>query len=591
MIRKTKIIATLGPVSSSEEGIRDLILAGVDAMRFNFSHGDHADKKKTFDTLKKVREELGKPITALLDTKGPEIRTGCFEKGKVHLNSGDLFTLTAADLPGDETRVSITYPGLADDVSEGDTILLDDGLIELKVLSTENGEIRTRVQNGGDLSDRKGINVPGVKLSLPYISEADKKDLIFGVETGFDTISASFVRCADDVIALRRYLASIGGEKLKIIAKIESADGVHNIDEILRVCDGVMVARGDMGVEIPLEDVPVMQKVLIKKAYMAGKQVITATQMLESMIKNPRPTRAESTDVANAIYDGTSAIMLSGETAVGKYPIEAVKTMARIALRAESDVDYKKRFMRREERVVDDVTEAISRSTCLMAYDLQASAILAITQMGKTARMVSKYRPGIPIIGCVTDEMVMRQVNLSWGVTPVLLKEQSTTDELFEHAVEMAQRAGLVKHGELVVLTAGVPLGMSGTTNMIKVHIVGNVLVKGQGVNDFVACANLCVAKSEKEALEHFTEGDILCVSTTTNALINLIRKSSGVIAEEEGLESHAAILGRAIDVPVLIGAKGATSILKSGTTVKLDAGRGTVSRADDHPEATGPNA
>lgn len=471
-MRKTKIVATLGPSSCTEETVKKLVLAGMSTARFNFSHGDHMEQKQRLDVLKKVRKELWIPVSAMMDTKGPEVRLGKFRGGKAALRQGQAFTLTTDEILGDDKQASISYKDLPRDVKPGCTILLDDGLIELKVHSQTRTTIETEIINGGMISDRKGVNLPGTFLSMPYLSEKDRSDIAFAVEQGFDFIAASFVRCADDVLKIRALLSVLGGEQIKIIAKIENLDGVQNCDEIIRVSDGIMVARGDMGVEIPLEDVPVIQKKLIKQGYRAGKQVITATQMLESMIHNPRPTRAEATDVANAIYDGTSAIMLSGETAAGSYPIEAVETMARIAERAENDIDYKKRFFADTSRETGDITGAIAHATCTTAYDVGAAAIIAVSKSGETLKTISKFRPSVPIVGCAMDDSVLRQMNLSWGVTPVKLPEQKSTDALFEKAVKVAKKAGLIKTGQIAVLVAGIPLGVSGTTNMIKVHVV-----------------------------------------------------------------------------------------------------------------------
>ena len=382
--------------------------------------------------------------------------------------------MTTDDIEGDNTRVGITYEGLPRDVKKGDTILIDDGLINMEVISKTDVDIVCRVINGGPLSNSKGINVPGVDLSMPYVSEQDEKDIIFGIENDFDFIAASFVRTAGDILQIRRILEENNCYSINIIAKIENLQGVEHIDEIIQVSDGIMVARGDLGVEIPNEDVPVIQKLIIKKVYEAGKQVITATQMLDSMMKNPRPTRAETTDVANAIYDGTSAIMLSGETAAGKYPVEALKTMVRIAERTEEDIDYRKRFFMRDRKSNPDVTDAISHATCTTALDINAKAIVTVTKSGKTARMISKYRPSCPIVGCTTYPNVCRQLNMSWGVVPLLIEEEQETFDLFENAVHSAQVSGLVNNNELVVITAGVPLGISGTTNMLKVQVVGS---------------------------------------------------------------------------------------------------------------------
>lgn len=578
-MRKTKIICTLGPSSNTADMIKKLILAGMDAARFNFSHGDHASHKQVFDTLVQVRKELNRPIPAILDTRGPEVRVKTFKNGKVTLTAGQNFILTGREVEGDETIASITYEDLAKDLRPGACVLIDDGLIELEVERIKGKDIHCRVINGGVMSNSKGINVPGTALSLPYINERDYADIVFGIQTGFDFIAASFVRCADDVLQIRRILDEYDCHSVNIISKIENPQGVENIDEIIRVSDGIMVARGDMGVEIPLEDVPVLQKMIIKKVYNAGKQVITATQMLDSMMKNPRPTRAEATDVANAIYDGTSAIMLSGETASGLYPVEAVKTMARIAEKTENDIDYIKRFRLAGFREYTDVTNAISHATCTTAHDLGAAAILTVSKSGRTVRMISKYRPNCPIVGCTTSEEVSRQLNLSWGVTPLLLEEQSTTDSLFEHAVDVAQKAGLVTEGELVVITAGVPLGISGTTNLMKVQMVGHVLVSGKGVGTGASvCANLCVCQTEEEALARFKDGDILVIPQTSNALLPILKKASGIITEQPGLNSHAAIVGLSLDIPVIVDAENATKILKSGTVVSMDAMRGIVS-------------
>lgn len=578
-MRKTKIICTLGPSSNTADMIQKLILAGMDAARFNFSHGDHMSHKLVFDTLVQVREELNRPIPAILDTRGPEVRIKTFESGKVTLVPDQSFMLTGRDVQGDETMVSVTYEGFARDLRAGGRVLIDDGLIELEVERISGDDIHCRVINGGVVSDRKGINVPGTSLSLPYLNDRDRADIVFGIQTGFDFIAASFVRCADDVLQIRRILDEHNCHSINIISKIENPQGVENIDDIIRVSDGIMVARGDMGVEIPLEDVPVLQKMIIKKVYNAGKQVVTATQMLDSMMKNPRPTRAEATDVANAIYDGTSAIMLSGETASGLYPVEAVRTMARIAEKTESDIDYIKRFKTQGFNVHSDVTNAISHATCTTAHDLGAAAILTVSKSGRTVRMISKYRPNCPIVGCTTSDEVCRQINLSWGVVPLLLEEQNTADSLFENAVDTAQKAGIVTDGELVVITAGVPLGISGTTNLMKVQVVGHVLVSGKGVSTGASvCANLCVCNTEEEALVNFKEGDILVIPQTSNTLLPILKKASGIVTELPGQNSHAAIVGLSLDIPVIVGAQNATRILKSGTVVSIDATRGIVS-------------
>jgi len=467
-MRKTKIICTIGPASNNEETIRELILAGMNVARFNFSHDSHVQQKEKYDRIIKVREELGLPVATLMDTKGPEIRLRDFEEGKAELQSGQIFTLTTEDILGNARRAAITYQNLQNDVSVGNRILIDDGLIEMLVEEIEGSEIRCRVINGGKVSNRKGINVPGAYLSMPYISDTDRADIIFGARTGFEFLAASFVRCKEDVLEIRKILEECDSD-MKIIAKIENMQGIQNLEEILSVSDGIMVARGDMGVEVPMEEVPVLQKKMIKLANAQGKHVITATQMLESMIKNPRPTRAEATDIANAIYDGTTAIMLSGETAAGQYPVQAVKTMARIAECAEEDIDYRSRMVKVATSSKESVTAAIAYATCSTAMDLNAAAIITVTMSGYTAASISRYKPGCPIVGCTVKDRVARQLNLLWGVTPLYMEEAESAEELFRNAVKLAEAEGFVKKGDIVVITAGVPLSVAGNTNMIRV--------------------------------------------------------------------------------------------------------------------------
>lgn len=467
-MRRTKIVCTVGPASQSEEKIRELMLAGMNVARCNFSHGTHEEQGMKFDRVCKIREELGLHVATMIDTKGPEIRLRDFETGKVELKAGQKFTLTSDEIMGDATHVSVTYKDLPSDCKAGMKILLDDGLIELKVDEVNEKNIICSVLNGGMISNHKGVNVPGADLSMPYLSEVDTSDLLFGIEKGFDFIAASFTRTAEDVLAIRKILEE-HNSPMKIIAKIESTQGIKNLNAILAVADGIMVARGDMGVEVPLEEVPVLQKRMIKLAESEGKYVITATQMLESMIEHPRPTRAEATDVANAIYDGTTAIMLSGETANGDYPIEAVKTMARIAERAEEDIDYRGRLEKRKGILAEDTTTAISHATCTIAAEIKADAIISVTMSGFTAGMVSRYKPTCPIIGCATDPRVCRQINLMWGVEPIQIQKENSADELFREAISAAEKAGLLHEGDKVVLTAGIPLGISGKTNMIRV--------------------------------------------------------------------------------------------------------------------------
>ena len=470
-MRKTKIICTIGPSTDDPKVLRQLMLEGMNVARFNFSHANYEEHTRRYNEVVAMREELGLPIATLLDTKGPEIRLGKFKDNKpVEIKNGDEFILTTDEIEGTNKACSISFKGLPQDVKPGTRILINDGVIELQTTKVVCNEISCKVVYGGVLSNNKGVNVPGITLSMPYISERDMADLEFGAKMGYDFVAASFCRSAADIQYLRKFTNCLGWSNVKIIAKIENIDGVNNVDEILEAADGIMIARGDMGVEIPFELIPAIQKELIQKSYNSGKLVITATQMLESMISSPRPTRAEITDVANAIYDGTSAIMLSGETAAGKFPVETVKTMALIAETTEKDINYKARFGKREQSKTKSVTTAISHATVTTAHDLDVSAIITVTKTGNTARMVSKYRPNCGIIGCTTDEKVLRQLNMAWGVTPVLVEEKTNTDDLFAHAIEKAKETRIVKSDDLVVITAGVPLGTSGTTNLLKVE-------------------------------------------------------------------------------------------------------------------------
>ena len=472
MIRKTKIVCTLGPAVDDENILRQMILEGMNIARFNMSHGSHEEHGERLAMLKRLRADLNMPVAALLDTKGPEIRLGDFEQKQVVLKQGQLFTLTTNEILGNKESAYITYSGLPYDVTPGNRILIDDGLVEMEVESVVGEEIRCLVKNTGVISARKGVNVPGAALSLPFINEKDYNDLRFAVEQGFDFVAASFTRTYEDMRELKHILKELGGEKIKVIAKIENSQGVENLDEILSIADGVMVARGDMGVEIPLEEVPVIQKEIIKKVYGVGKQVITATQMLDSMMQYPRPTRAEANDVANAVYDGTSAIMLSGETASGKYPLECVRTMVRIAGRTEQDIDYRKRFLQNKLPTLGSITNAISKATVNAAMELDAKAIVTVTESGRTAYMISRYRPFCPVIACTSKEQTYRQLSLSWGIIPLLIEEKEALDELFEEAIKAVEKASYASEGDVIVLTAGVPIGTSGTTNLLKVHCI-----------------------------------------------------------------------------------------------------------------------
>ena len=471
-MRKTKIVCTLGPATDQDTVLEQLIRIGMNVARCNFSHGSYEEHKERIDKVKELREACHTQTAIMLDTKGPEIRLGIFKEHSVILEPGQTFVLYAEEREGDRDGISISYPNLYQDVEAGTTILIDDGLVEMTAVEIKENQIVCQVKNGGKISDRKGVNVPNAKLSMPFLSEKDKEDILFGIKNDVDFIAASFVRRADDIKKMRKYLDDHGGYDIHIIAKIENREGVENIDEILAAAEGVMVARGDMGVEIPYEEVPVIQKMMIKKCVEAGKQVITATQMLDSMMKHPRPTRAETTDVANAIYDGTSAIMLSGETAAGQYPVEALETMVRIAERTEQDIDYRKRFFAKERKANPDITDAICHATCTTALDLNVRAIVTVTKSGYSARNIARYCPACDIICGAINQKVARQMNLVWGVAPVMLEEKRDLFELFDHALETAEEAGYLKEGDITVITSGVPIGVSGTTNMIKVQIV-----------------------------------------------------------------------------------------------------------------------
>ena len=574
-MRKTKIVCTLGPATDREGVLREMMRAGMNVARFNFSHGTHPEHQARLEVLKALREELNLPVAAMLDTKGPEIRLKSFANGSVALSTGQEFTLTTEDIVGDETRCAITYAELPSDVKEGDTILLDDGLVRLTVLETDSSNIRCRVENDGTMKNNKGVNVPNVRLSMPYMSQRDRDDILFGVEQGFDYIAASFVRTAADVREIRQLLDK-HHSNIRIIAKIENQEGVSNLPDILAVADGVMVARGDMGVEIDFTEIPIIQKDMIAKCVACGKPVITATQMLDSMIENPRPTRAEITDVANAIYDGTSAIMLSGETAAGKYPVEAVRTMDAIALRTEANIECDMP-VRKAKQTKLSITAATAHAACTTAMDIGADAILSVSQRGVTAQMVSRFRPSTTVVALLLDPQVQRQMALYWGVEPITMPFASSTDELVDFAVQAAEKAGIVKQGDLVVVTAGVPVGVSGTTNMIRVCQVGGALLNGIGVGNQKASGPLCVCRTLDDVAEKFHAGDVLVVPYTNNDLLPYIRQAAAVISEEASTDSHTATVGLTLDKPVIVGAANATRRLQDGTMVSVDCVRGVV--------------
>ena len=580
-MRKTKIICTLGPSTDKDGVLRELIANGMNVARFNFSHGSHEEHKGRLDLLKSLREELGKPVAALLDTKGPEIRLKDFKNGTEMLEADQTFTLTTRDVEGTKEICSITYKDLPQDVAPGGTIMLDDGLIKLQIQTVNDIDIVCTVLNNGKIKNKKGVNVPGVHLSMPYMSQRDKDDIIFGIEQGFDFIAASFVRTAQDVYEIRNLLNEYDSN-IRIIAKIENREGVNNIDSILAAADAVMVARGDLGVEIDFTELPGIQKTIIDRSFSFGKPIVTATQMLDSMMVNPRPTRAEISDVANAIYDGTSAIMLSGETAAGAYPVEALKTMSAIAERTEQEGHYLRGRLMEPNTGKISVSDATAHAACLTAKDVNAAAIVTVSESGTTARLLSKYRPQQPIIACVMKEQVQRQLSLSWGITSLMMPLAHSTDELIEMSTALAKENGFLHNGELAVVTAGVPVGISGTTNMIKIHMVGNCLATGVGVgpeNAEVsnATGKACVCRTLDEVRAKFKPGMVLVVPSTSNEMLNYVRDAAALVVEEPGLNSHAAIAGKALLKPTVVGAVGATSHIRDGLMIAVDCAHGSV--------------
>ncbi|NLY20993.1 MAG: pyruvate kinase [Tissierellia bacterium] len=579
MLKKTKIVCTIGPASEDKEKLKEMMLNGMNVARLNFSHGSYDEHQIRIDTIKEVREELGLPIAIMLDTKGPEIRLKNFKDDMtVELNTGDKFTITTRDILGDQTIVAVSYTGIVDDLKIGDSILIDDGLVELKVLEKPNAtDLLCEVLNSGEIKNHKGVNLPNIKTNLPAVTEKDKEDILFGIKNDLDFIAASFIRKAEDVNIIRKILEDNNGDNIDIISKIENAEGIDNMDEIIKVSDGIMVARGDMGVEVKTEEIPLIQKEMIKKCNEVGKPVITATQMLDSMMRNPRPTRAEVTDVANAILDGTSAIMLSGETAAGKYPIEAVKTMHNIAVRTEESMDYRRILYDKSAHLENTTTNAISKSTCTIAQDLGAQAILTASSSGNTPKAISKFKPKETIIAVTMDERVSRKLSLEWGVETAMSARYENTDELFDGAVESAIKAGYVKEGDLVVITAGVPVGISGTTNLIKVHTIGKILLTGTGIGEESGTGKVVVGNTENELLPKFEQGDILVCQSTDRDMIKFMEKASAVVVEEGGFTSHAAIVAINLNIPTIVGVADATTILKDGDIITVDASSGQI--------------
>ena len=573
--RKTKIVCTLGPATDGEDTLRHMMQAGMNVARFNFSHGDYEGHKMRLDALKALRQELDLPIAAMLDTKGPEVRLKSFVEGSVLLKAGTIFTLHTDLVDGDATQCSITYADLPGDVKPGDSILLDDGLVRMTVLDTTSTTIRCQVLNDGVMKNNKGVNIPDIRLSMPYVSEKDREDILFGIEQGFDFIAASFVRTADDVRDLRQILNQ-HDSNIRIIAKIENREGVNNLEDILSVADGIMVARGDMGVEIDFTEIPGIQKDIIAKCVACGKPVITATQMLESMVEKPRPTRAEITDVANAIYDGTSAIMLSGETASGKYPVEAVKTMHAIAVKTEADMDHAKPLNVLSGEHLS-ISAAMAHAACTTARDIGADAILSVSQRGLTAQLVSRFRPETTIVALLLDEQVRRQMSLYWGIETAMMPYSCNSDELVDMAIDVAEQSGFIKNGDLVVVTAGVPVGITGTTNMIRVKQVGGSLVNAVGIGTQKTTGPLCICRTMEEVMQKCKKGDVLVVPYTTNEMLPWLRKTSAIITEDTNPEGHAAIVGLTLEKPVIIGAHNAVQRLQDGIQVSVDCTRGIV--------------
>ena len=576
-MRKTKIIATIGPASEKVDILKKMIESGMNVARLNFSHGNYEEHRRRINNLRQADAETKGLLAIMLDTKGPEIRTGRLKDGTVKLETGQSFILTNREVPGDNQEVQVSYPALPQEVKPGTIILLSDGLISLKVQDITPTDIICQVINGGELGERKGINVPGVRINMPFLSDKDRQDILFGIEMQVDFIAASFVRTAEDVLEIRRIMEQQDAD-IDIIAKIESQEGVNNLDDIIKVVDGVMVARGDLGVEIPAEEVPLVQKSVVEKCTSAGKPVIIATQMLDSMINNPRPTRAEVSDVANAIFEGADAIMLSGETAAGKYPVEVVETMARIAQRSEQALPYADILRRKRTQEKITVTDAISYATCATAANLGASTIITATHTGYTARMVAKYRPQANIVAATPNQSILRKMALVWGVHPVLIQETSGTDELFAESIRAALACGYIQNGDLVVLTAGVPTGYSGATNLMKVHIVGEILVQGMGIGSEAAKGPVRIIDFAGD-MSQIQAGDIVVIHSAESSLAPYLSRIGALIAEEGGLTSNAAIMGLNAGIPVIVGAKDATSILKDGMLVTVDTLRGRVYR------------
>lgn len=577
-MKKTKIVSTLGPASTDVDTIVKLIESGANIFRFNFSHGDHEEHLGRLENVHKAEKITGKTVGIMLDTKGAEIRTTVEKGGKLQFKTGDQFRISMDDsLEGTKEKIAVTYPGLYDDVHEGGHVLFDDGLLDTVVDKKDDAtkELIVTAQNDGVLGSRKGVNAPGVSINLPGITEKDSDDIRFGLDHEINFIAASFVRKPQDVMDIRELLEEKHMEHVQIFPKIESQEGINNFDDIIKVSDGLMVARGDMGVEIPTENVPLVQKALIKKCNILGKPVITATQMLDSMQENPRPTRAEASDVANAVFDGTDATMLSGESANGEYPVESVATMNRIDIKAENAL---KDFGRDNLDFDDgDVTESIGASVARVANELGVKTIVAATETGYTAKMISKYRPNADILAVTFDDRTRRGLMVNWGVYPIVTEKPSNTDEMFDLAAAKAVETGLAKEGDLILITAGVPVGERGTTNLMKIQLIGSKLVQGQGVGDDTVIGKAIIANTAAEANAKVVEGGILIAKNTDKDYLPAIEKSSAVIVENGGLTSHAAVVGISMGIPVIVGAVGASDKISDGELITVDSRRGIV--------------
>ena len=581
-LKKTKIVCTIGPSSEKPEILEELIKNGMNVARLNFSHGTHEEHLEKIKTIRKVRRKLNVPVAIMLDTKGPEIRTGNFDVDEVYLKPNDTFTLTTRDIIGNANIVSVSYKGLPNDVEVGSIIYIDDGLVQLEVTEIKDGtEVICKALNNGILSNHKGVNLPGSKTNLPSITPKDVDDIKFGIENDIDFIAASFVRKKEDVYDIRRVLEDHGGENIKIISKIESQEGVDNLDEIIEASDGIMVARGDLGVEIKTELIPIVQKQIIRKVNMASKPVITATQMLDSMIRNPRPTRAETTDVANAIIDGTDCVMLSGETAGGKYPVEAVNTMRNICITTELSDDFNKNVYETDISTLNNITNSIAKNTCDIAKELDAKAIISCTSSGNTSRVLSKFKPKTNIVAATTTERVARQLSVVWGVYPVVIQEAKETDELIERAIFAAINGKYVNEGDLTVVTAGIPLGISGNSNLIKVHVIGDIITSGTGIGTKSVAGKVCLASTKKELEEKFEEGDIIVAKFTDSDITEFIEKASALVTEEGGLTSHTAISAVHFGIPAVVGAFNIRNLVRDGEIITVDPIGGVIYKGE----------